>query len=58
MDSLIVARRAWPELRGNGGHGLGNPKTYLGLNFEHHDAEEDARAAAEVVLHAERRRAD
>ena len=58
MDSLIVARRAWPELRGNGGHGLGNLKTYLGLNFEHHDAEEDARAAAEVVLRAERRRAD
>ncbi|MEY8881107.1 exonuclease domain-containing protein [Donghicola sp. XS_ASV15] len=58
MDSLIVARRAWPELRGNGGHGLGNLKTYLGLKFEHHDAEEDARAAAEVVLHAERRRGD
>ncbi|NVO27961.1 exonuclease [Donghicola sp. C2-DW-16] len=57
MDSLIVARRAWPELRGNGGHGLASLKTYLKLEFEHHDAEEDARAAAEVVLHAERRHA-
>lgn len=28
-------------------------KTYFSLNFEHHDAEEDAGAAAEVVLLAE-----
>ena len=54
QDSVSVARRAWPELKGNGGHGLGFLKTYLGLQFEHHDAGEDARAAAEVVLMAER----
>ncbi|PQO24902.1 hypothetical protein C2I36_00470 [Rhodobacteraceae bacterium WD3A24] len=53
LDSVSVARRAWPELKGNGGHGLGSLKTHLGLSFEHHDAGEDARAAAEVVLHAE-----
>ncbi|WP_254429869.1 exonuclease domain-containing protein [Ruegeria atlantica] len=53
VDSVKIARRAWPELKGNGGHGLANLKTYLGLSFEHHDAEEDARAAAEVVLAAE-----
>lgn len=52
-DSVHVARAAWPELRGNGGHGLASLKQYLGLEFEHHDAGEDARAAAEVVLLAE-----
>lgn len=52
-DSVIVARSAWPELRGNGGHGLASLKKHLGLVFHHHDAGEDARAAAEVVLRAE-----
>lgn len=54
-DSVRVARAAWPELRGNGGHGLGNLKRHLRLRFEHHDAGEDARAAAEVVILAEGR---
>lgn len=52
-DSVHVARTAWPELRGNGGHGLASLKRHLGLVFDHHDAGEDARAAAEVVLRAE-----
>lgn len=52
-DSVYVARAAWPELRGNGGHGLASLKQHLGLLFDHHDAGEDARAAAEVVLRAE-----
>jgi DNA polymerase III epsilon subunit-like protein len=52
-DSVHVARAAWPELRGNGGHGLASLKQHLSLIFEHHDAGEDARAAAEVVLRAE-----
>ncbi|MGH1576694.1 exonuclease domain-containing protein [Planktotalea sp.] len=55
IDSVKIARRAWPEFRGNGGHGLGNLKVELGLNFNHHDAGEDALAAAEVVLLAEER---
>ena len=54
-DSVHIARAAWPELRGNGGHGLGSLKLHLGLVFDHHDAGEDARAAAEVVLCAEGR---
>jgi len=54
-DSVKIARRAWPEFKGNGGHGLGHLKTALGLDFRHHDAGEDARAAAEVVLRAEKR---
>lgn len=53
-DSVQIARRAWPELKGNGGHGLANLKRTLNLQFHHHDAGEDARAAAMVVLHAER----
>ncbi|WP_108483033.1 3'-5' exonuclease [Oceaniglobus ichthyenteri] len=54
-DSVKIARRAWPEFKGNGGHGLAHLKKVLQLNFEHHDAGEDARAAAMVVLHAETR---
>ncbi|MGO4909250.1 3'-5' exonuclease [Pseudorhodobacter sp. W20_MBD10_FR17] len=54
-DSVRIARRAWPELKGNGGHGLANLKQLLNLQFHHHDAGEDARAAAMVVLHAEAR---
>ena len=52
-DSVTIARRAWPELKGNGGHGLANLKRTLNLQFRHHDAGEDARAAAMVVLRAE-----
>lgn len=53
-DSVKIARAAWPEFKGNGGHGLGHLKTALGLSFQHHDAGEDARAAAQVVLLAEK----
>lgn len=52
-DSVQVARQAWPELRSDGGHGLANLKTFLSLSFDHHDAGEDAQAAAQVVLMAE-----
>lgn len=52
-DSVQIARRAWPGLKGNGGHGLANLKDHLGLEFDHHDAGEDAYAAAMVVLMAE-----
>ncbi|MDA9207294.1 exonuclease domain-containing protein [Octadecabacter sp.] len=54
-NSVTVARQAWPELKGAGGHGLANLKKHLRLNFHHHDAGEDARAAAIVVLKAEER---
>lgn len=52
-DSSQIARKAWPDLRENGGYGLANLKSVLALTFDHHDAGEDARAAAEVVLLAE-----
>ncbi|GAA6180910.1 MULTISPECIES: 3'-5' exonuclease [unclassified Shimia] len=54
-DSVKIARKAWPEFKGNGGHGLAHLKSALGLEFHHHDAGEDARAAAEVVVKAEAR---
>lgn len=41
-DSVTIARAAWPELKGNGGHGLASLKQHLGLDFHHHDAGEDA----------------
>ena len=53
VDSVRIARNAWPELKGNGGHGLASLKEHLGLIFEHHDAEEDARATAQVTILAE-----
>lgn len=53
VNSVTIARRAWPEWIGNGGHGLGHLKKQLSLRFTHHDAGEDARAAAQVVLLAE-----
>lgn len=52
-DSVAIARRSWPEFRGNGGHGLAHLKRALNLQFQHHDAGEDARASAMVVLQAE-----
>lgn len=55
VNSVTIARKAWPEWKGQGGHGLGHLKKQLGLQFQHHDAGEDARAAAQVVLLAEER---
>jgi len=52
-NSVTIARQAWPELKGVGGHGLASLMTHLGLKFHHHDAGEDARAAASVILKAE-----
>ena len=52
LDSVAIARRAWPEKRGNGGYGLARLTADLGISFRHHDALEDARAAAGVVLYA------
>ena len=51
LDSAMVARRAWPEKfrrRWNLALIAGD----LGIDFRHHDAAEDARAAGEIVLRA------
>ena len=55
VNSVTIARKAWPEWLGQGGHGLAHLKKQLALEFQHHDAGEDARAAAQVVLLAEER---
>ena len=52
MDSAQIARRAWPEKYGRRGWTLANVSADLGITFQHHDAMEDARAAAEIVLRA------
>lgn len=52
LDSAKIARRAWPERYGRGGYGLKNIAKNLDISFKHHDAMEDARAAAEIVLRA------
>jgi DNA polymerase III subunit epsilon len=52
LDSARVARRAWPDKYAVRGYGLANVAADLGISFKHHDAGEDARAAAEIVLRA------
>ena len=52
LDSAKIARRAWPESYGRNGYSLKNIAKDLEISFRHHDALEDARAAAEIVLRA------
>ena len=52
LDSARIVRRAWPDRFGKFGYGLANVSEALGIDFDHHDAVEDARAAAEIVLRA------
>ncbi len=50
LDSAKIARRAWPEKYGRRGFGLKNVARDLAITFNHHDALEDAKAAAQIVL--------
>lgn len=52
LDTLRVARRAWPERRTNGGHSLRALAKHCGIDFHHHSALEDARCAGLVFLQA------
>ena len=52
IDSARVARHAWPDKYALRGYNLGNVAHDLGIRFCHHDAGEDARVAAEIVLRA------
>lgn len=49
LDSVRVARRAWPDLEN---HRLGSLARFLGLSHRHHDALSDARAAGWVIVRA------
>ena len=51
LDSAMVARRAWAECARKG-YGLYNVCSMLGYGFNHHDALEDAKAAAHIFLSA------
>lgn len=52
LDSSTIARRAWPEKFSKKGYGLKNVANFIGYEFKHHDAVEDAAAAAEIALAA------
>lgn len=49
LDTARVVRRTWPEFSQRG-YGLGNVARHLGIEFRHHNAKEDARAAGEILL--------
>jgi DNA polymerase-3 subunit epsilon len=51
LDTARVVRHAWPDLARQG-CGLGKVAKALGIDFVHHRAGEDARAAGEVLLRA------
>jgi DNA polymerase-3 subunit epsilon len=51
LDSARVARRTWMECARKG-YGLGAVCKMLGYSFRHHDALEDAKAAAHILLSA------
>ena len=49
LDSVRVAKRAWPELSS---HRLNVLTKFLGVRHQHHDALSDARAAGMVIVRA------
>ncbi len=51
LDSARVARRTWEEFS-QSGYGLYNLCSYLGYEFKHHDALEDAKAAGYILISA------
>lgn len=51
LDSARVVRRTWPDFA-QGGYGLANVAKHLKIDFSHHNAKEDARAAGEILLRA------
>lgn len=51
LDSSLVARRTWSDCA-HSGYGLKDVASKLGVEFIHHHAVEDARAAGEILLRA------
>jgi DNA polymerase-3 subunit epsilon len=51
LDTARVTRRAWPQFSRQG-YGLAEIASWCGIEFRHHDAAEDARAAGLVLLRA------
>ena len=52
LDTARVVRRTWPGEFATTGYGLRKVAKFLGIEFKHHDALEDARAAGEVLCRA------
>ncbi len=51
LDTARVARRAWEQFA-KSGYGLADVAEWCEISFTHHRAEEDARAAGEILLRA------
>ena len=51
LDTAAVVRKTWTQFSRRG-YKLDNITEYLGITFQHHDALEDAHAAAQVLLWA------
>ncbi len=51
LDSARVARRTWSEFSSKG-YGLKNICRFLGYDFKHHDALEDAKASGHILIAA------
>lgn len=52
LDTLRVARRAWPQFNDGFGFGIARLAAEFRISFTHHDAAEDARAAGLLLLRA------
>lgn len=51
LDTAQVARRAWSDIA-HSGYGLSNLARKFGIEFQHHDALDDARTAGLVLIRA------
>ena len=51
LDTARVVRRVWSQYS-RSGYGLANVTAHLGIEFQHHNAREDARAAGESLCRA------
>ena len=51
LDSARVVRKTWFDLAQRG-YGLAPVAERQGIEFQHHNAAEDARAAGAIMLHA------
>lgn len=51
LDTARVCRRAWPQFARRG-YGLRPVAESFGIQFRHHDAVEDARAAGQILIRA------
>jgi len=52
LDSARIARRSWPDRFASTGYGLASVARFLEIEFAHHNALEDARAAGLIVCRA------